>query len=127
MSRSSEPRSAVFRIASLLFVITLFCDAANLDDLFSSFVVLHDDIDFIAPGLRSNTASIARISQMQHQVLAPLRVVRLIIDQDSPAVAADTVQTAFTLLALFRDTAIRLRHQEIPAELLHLRNHSFLI
>jgi hypothetical protein len=121
------PHSVVFRVASWFFLIALSCDAVNLDDLFSPSVVLHDDIDIVASNIHSDAESVVRIFPTQHRVLVPLRVVRLMIDQDSPALSADTIQSPFNLLALLKDKSIALPHPEIPSELLHLRNHALLI
>jgi hypothetical protein len=127
MNLREGSHSAFMRIASLFFVITLFSDAANFDDMFSPSLVLHDDSDIVASDVHPCAGFTLPISSVQHQVLVALHVVRLIIDQDSPAFAADTVQTAFNLLASLRDISIRLPHQGNFPGLLYLRNHTLLI
>jgi hypothetical protein len=115
------------RLASWFFVIILFCDATNLDDVVSASVVLHDDVDTMVASMHPYPGSVASFSQVQHRCIVPPRFLRLIIDQDSPALPAESVQTAFNLLALVKNRPISLPRREIPEELLHLRNHSLLI
>jgi len=127
MNRLRGSRVAVFQVVSWFFVITVFTDAANLDDLLSPSVVLHGDINIAVSNVPPRAEPTPRSSQIQHHVFVQLDVTRFIVDQDSPALAADTVQTTFDLLAFLKGMSIRLPHQEIPAELLYLRNHTLLI
>jgi hypothetical protein len=43
MSGFVKSGSVLFQFLSWLFVISLFCDSANLDDLFHGVSVLHDE------------------------------------------------------------------------------------
>ncbi len=127
MNRFRESRSSVFRVALWLLAIALSCDAVNLDDLFSLSVVLHDDIDTIASSLHAPERSHGFGVPMQDRVLVPQRLVRPIIDQDSPALAADAIEATFSFLALLTDASVSLPRQQFPEDLLHLRHHSLLI
>jgi hypothetical protein len=45
MFRFVKSGSVLFQFLSWLFVASLFCDGANLDDLFHGVSVLHDDFE----------------------------------------------------------------------------------
>jgi hypothetical protein len=99
MNRFVKTNSALFQIVGWFFVATLFCDGANLDDIFIGSVVLHDDIDVIGPdlgacsgsgvlmcGKRHESGAVSSVRQSASLLRTPIRVV---VDQDSPSLAAD--------------------------------------
>ncbi len=101
MNRFVSHRS-VFIIALVWVVaILLFADAANLDDLCSGTLVLHDDDEVTAPvsiGLSSwadhggpNRSASLPLSHGEGSASKqqPATPVRVIVDQDSPSLAAD--------------------------------------
>ena len=80
MNRFVKRRSRLFLIVSWAFAATMFADAANLDDIFSSNYVIHDDDDASAP-----SASIPFHDSASNPLpeKAPPSPVRIILDQDS--------------------------------------------
>jgi hypothetical protein len=92
-------RSGLFLFTTWVFLASLFADSANLDDLFSSNYVLHDD-DQVC----SNTSS--SIPQDQYPEApqpskGPEKKVQVVIDQDSPALASDPLGPPSTSVSLF--------------------------
>jgi hypothetical protein len=85
-----------------IFIATLFADGANLDDLFSDAVVIHSDEDSISQyafGLVTPPPESALpIEHLPPQVpqkqdnpkKAPAAPGRIVFDQDSPSLAANT-------------------------------------
>ena len=94
MNRFAKSGTRFFLTFAWFVVATLFADSANLDDLFTSNYVVHDDDEVASADQQPQ--NIPPDSQ-QHPDKAPAHPVRVIVDQDSPSLAADT--DAFTLVA----------------------------
>ncbi len=86
MNRFVKRRSHLFFFVAWAFAATLFADAANLDDIFSSNYVIHDDDDACVPPGPIPTHD---CGAPQTQGKTPPAPVRLILDQDSPSLAAE--------------------------------------
>jgi hypothetical protein len=101
MNRFVSHKSALFLVVAWVVALTLFADGANLDDLASGTVVLHDDDQVTQSQVPDLAASMDRWSSDQsnpHSQVPvksgqPLRFpaspVRVIVDQDSPSLAAE--------------------------------------
>jgi len=137
MNRFLRSRTLVSQAAGWLFVATLFCDEANLDDLLSGSVVLHDDPEVSATELgacegtnypmcceqqRSVGASAVRPSVP----LSPT-IVRITMDQDSPSPPANQTHIGFESLPCHEDSPAGSLDNELPTELLYLQFRSLLI
>lgn len=124
MNRFVKRRSRLFLIAAWAFASTLFADAANLDDIFSSNYVVHDDDEASAPPLQIplHDSGPARTPDK-----APPPPVRLILDQDSPSLAADS--DASTLVEHTGFTGEKSVSYEMifALDALHIRFRSLLI
>jgi hypothetical protein len=113
-------RSGVFLIISWVFVGSFFADSANLDDLFSSNYVLHDDDEVC-----SNASSSVPQEQYPGVPLpskTPEKKVQVVVDQDSPALASDPLgppSTAVVLVALDEQVITTGFSSSDPLYLLH--------
>ncbi|HUI63937.1 MAG TPA: hypothetical protein VL126_03770 [Bacteroidota bacterium] len=137
MTQFVKSRSLFFYLVAWLFIAALFCDGANLDDLFPGFIVLHDDDDVATADQAASTGDIVLLSQVAHQSqgtctagqtipFSPARY-RIILDQDSPSLAAHTFQSVLKDLSLFSESPTLAFDRQLPTELLFLRFHSLLI
>lgn len=137
MNRFVKSQSFVFQLAAWFFVATLFCDAANLDDLFTGSIVLHDDEEVIAANLACPVGSATQMYGAQGIVkgssgiresapLSPAHV-RLIIDQDSPSLAAGQILIDFMSRCILENSPAASFESQLPIELRYLRFRSLLI
>jgi hypothetical protein len=124
MNRFVKRRSRLFLILGWGFAATLFADAANLDDLFSSNYVIHDD----------DAASVPPWAMPSHDGAAPQTPaksppspVRLILDQDSPSLAADSETATLTFQAMPSVEEAAGYVHVITADALHIRLRTLLI
>jgi hypothetical protein len=90
----------------------LFADAANLDDLFSSNYVLHDD-DEVTAGLSAVPATSSHQTTPAPGQLPPPPE-RVVVDQDSPSLAADADASTLVAKSLLCESAAVLYHS-IPS------------
>ncbi len=135
MNRFVAGKSILFLVLAWTLTATLFADGANLDDLCSGAIVLHDDDEATAPD-----AFLAQAAAPQHHAQAapkhhgpsdskqlPATPVRVIVDQDSPSLAADTrLETIFE--AVNTATSTLVIHRAPPArDALHLQLCTLLI
>ncbi len=135
MNRFVSAQSILFLVLAWTLTATLFADGANLDDLFSGTIVLHDDDEATAPD-----AFLAQAAAPQHHAptapkhhgssdskQVPGTPVRVIVDQDSPSLAADTrLETIFE--AVHAATSTLMIHRTPPArDALHLQLCTLLI
>jgi hypothetical protein len=137
MIRSLIFRSVPFRIAAWFFIATLFCDGANLDDLFRGIVVLHDDDELATVDLVLGCGSTLAFFGARFESSGGSRIeqpgplfrfsVRVAIDQDSPSLAASELRTICEPLLKPQDSPARTFDNQLPTQLLHLRFHSLLI
>jgi len=81
-----------------VFLASLFADSANLDDLFSSNYVLHDD-DQVC----SNASCIPQdqCPDVPQSSKVPEKNVQIVIDQDSPGLASDPLGPPPAIVSLF--------------------------
>lgn len=137
MNRFVKSQSVLSYLVAWFFVAALFCDGANLDDLLPGCIVLHDD-DEVASGDRAASSDDAAFAfQELHQSqrtctarqsapFCPARY-RVILDQDSPSLAALGFQSVFKDLVFLCNSHTVALERQLPTELLFLRFHSLLI
>ena len=107
MFRFARSGSVLFQFLSWLFVASLFCDGANLDDLLGGRCVIHDDVEIAAAstGIFSGlSVSAPGLSQVQAGAIvaapfvpSPAMKVPVVIDQDSPSALHDEFHHAWVL------------------------------
>jgi hypothetical protein len=124
MNRFVKHRSKLFLIVSWAFAATLFADAANLDDIFSSNYVIHDDDDACVPPGPIPTHDSAT---PQSPEKAPPSPVRLILDQDSPSLAADSDATSLVAQSMFRGEKTVTYEMVFAFDALHIKLRTLLI
>jgi len=137
MNRFIKANSLFARAMGWFFAASLFCDGANLDDIFSRSIILHDDEEVIGACQDSAAGSGTGMfcdhprssGETGLQPSAPLTrtPVRVIIDQDSPSLAAEGSETAIEPLPNFEDSPVPSSDVQRAVERLHLRFHSLLI
>lgn len=101
MNRFTQKRSLLFFAFGWLFVVALFADGANLDDLIPGTVVVHSDEDY---SLQTDAQLLTPVSSgvpvsphslPQHfpkrETPKPLTPLKIVYDQDSDSIAADPV------------------------------------
>jgi hypothetical protein len=131
MNRFLVSRSLLLHFATWLFIALFSCDEVNVADLCPGFFVLHDDDDIAAGSSVACCGSVqARCNAPQESSCAP-RVkqsgplarfgVRVLIDQDSPSLAAGECRTVFGSLVSLPDASMSDSDGPPPTELLHLR------
>ena len=99
MNQFVKGRSRLFLLTTWVFLASLFADSANLDDLFSSNYVIHDDDEVC-----SNASSSVPHDQYPgapQPSKVPEKKVQVVIDQDSPALASDPLGPPPTTVSLF--------------------------
>jgi len=124
MNRFVAHRSRLYLIIAWTFAATLFADAANLDDLFASNYVVHDDEDAVAP---PGAVPAPERTPPPPGTKAPAQPQHVILDQDSPSLAAE-----FDAVDLISTTPIAAEDVIAPRDfrddgLLHIRLHTLLI
>jgi hypothetical protein len=138
MNRFIAHRSTLFVAVAILFAAALFADSANLDDLVAGRLVLHDDDAVLAasvqPGRDANAGSSTHAGQaprsgsgthQRHD--APLSLLIIVLDQDSPSLAAETTADLLGIGLIFSGPA-RPRTLEVQSgDLLYLRFCALLI
>jgi hypothetical protein len=99
MNKFVQKRSGLFFLIAWVFVASFFADSANLDDLFSSNYVLHDD-DEVCSNAPSSIPQDQYPNAPQPSKVPEKRVL-VVIDQDSPALASDPLGPPSTIVSLF--------------------------
>ena|GEM_PF-1998612 len=99
MNKFVDKRSRLYFLISWIFLVSLFADSANLDDLFSSNYVIHDD-DEVCSDLPASIPCDQSPGVPQSQK-APEKKVLVVVDQDSPALASDPLGPPSTFVSLF--------------------------
>jgi hypothetical protein len=139
MNRFVSQRSVLFIYFAWCLTLSLFADAANIDDLCASAVVLHDDEDVgsatdpgiplvLECGIASTCSSLPHSKDPSTKSdSSPATPSRVIVDQDSPSLAAE-----WRLGAMFEsldgtDYIIAIRQSPPVREALYLRFCSLLI
>ena len=139
MNRSASSNSLFFVLFTWIFACALFADGTNLDDLISGSFVLHDDEDMVSQQtMESAVSALASASaiprSLRHlpagngtQKQVPLPAGRVIVDQDSPSLAADhLIGKVFSGEAVAPEESAIAAHFTL-AEELHLRFCALLI
>jgi hypothetical protein len=124
MNRFAERRSTLFLILSWACAAALFADAANLDDIFSSNYVIHDDDDASAPPGTVPSHDSPSPQKPQRSLPFPFRV---ILDQDSPSLAADSDTATLIVQAMPSSKENQTYESVICAGALHIRLRTLLI
>ena len=99
MNKFVQRRSWRFLLTAWVFLASLFADSANLDDLFSSNYVLHDDDQVCSdasPSIPQN-----QYPDAPQPSKVPEKNVQIVIDQDSPGLASDPLGPPPTIVSLF--------------------------
>jgi hypothetical protein len=119
------------------FVVTLFCDGANLDDLIAGSIVLHEDDEVYATELGAHGGinfpvpweqqSSMGASAIQQSAPSSRTTVRIILDQDSPSLATGRAYLAYEPFPFLKDFSPASFDNELPTELLYLQFRSLLI
>lgn len=132
-----KSRSLLFHSAAWFFIATLFCDGSNLDDLFLAGAVLHDDSEIVGAVMGEHDRvtfsgcwelhSTTGLTKVRHSPSLSHPLVRVIIDQDSPSLAADGLLAASEALAFLRESPAASFNKRLPVSHLHLLFHSLLI
>lgn len=124
MNRFVNRRSGLFLIVCWAFAATLFADAANLDDIFSSNYVIHDDDDASAP-LASSPSHDGASAPLPEK--SPPSPVRLILDQDSPSLAAELDASSLVAQSMFPGEETVSYEMFFAFDELHIKLHTLLI
>ena len=89
--------SLLFRVLSVAFALTLFADATNIIDLFTQSLVMHGDSDEDVQLVKNTGLSDSfSASSSRSNTQIPLDSRNVILDQDSPSLAADVLPFSFT-------------------------------
>ena len=124
MNRFVKRRSGLFLLVSWAFAATLFADAANLDDIFSSNFVIHDDDEAWAPPgpIPSQDSATPRLPDK-----SPPSPVRLILDQDSPSLAAESDASSLVAQSVFSGEKTVTYEMVFAVDALHIKLRALLI
>jgi len=139
MNRFVSHRSILFLALAWVVALTLFADSANLDDICAGTVVLHDDDEIgsaadqglaitLANGPGPSVAPLPRTKDAAAKSdSSPATPARVIVDQDSPSLAAEyRIGAMFETLAGAEDI-FTIRHTPPSREGLYLQFCSLLI
>ena len=116
-----------------IFVAAYFFDAANLDDLIPGNVVVHPDTNesSLAPQPASFEGFVGALAKPGSNPLTPMQcskphTIRIIIDQDSPSLAAEPLVAITTSTVLTEEHGLP-THSRRSALTLYLLNRTLLI
>jgi hypothetical protein len=124
MNRFVKGRSRFFLFVAWAFAATLFADSANLDDLFSSNYVVHDDDAATTPPVSIPSHDGA---PGQTPDKAPPPPVRLILDQDSPSLAAEYDASSLVAQSTLSGEKAVSYEMVFAVDALHIKLRSLLI
>lgn len=124
MNRFVKRRSRLFLIVCWAFAAAMFADAANLYDIFSSNYVIHDDDDASAPSGSIPSHDTAPTPSPEK---APPSPVRLILDQDSPSLAAESDASSLVAQSMFSGEKTVSYEMFFAFDALHIKLHALLI
>lgn len=99
MNRFTQKRSILYFAFGWLFIVALFADGANLDDLIPGTVVVHSDEDYslqtdaqlltpVSSGMPLSPHSLPQ-NFPKRETPKPLTPLKIVYDQDSDSIAAD--------------------------------------
>ena len=139
MNRFAKSNSIIFVLLTWTFAWALFADGANLDDLIPGKVVLHDDEDMVSQQSMESAASALVCANVNPHAIRhippnggaqkqdPIPAGRVIVDQDSPSLAADhLIGKVFSEESVTPEESAVVAHLAL-AEELHLRLCTLLI
>jgi hypothetical protein len=125
MIRSISYRPLLFAVLAWACIVAMGADFANLDDLLTTGVVLHDDQDVLSDVQNTH----ARADNAYAPVVAhPLHPVACaIIDQDSPSPAPDTDASVLPFGQVFLEPSPFALCAPPAGEALYIKHQSLLI
>ena len=124
MNRFVAHRSRLYLVIAWAFAATLFADAANLDDLFASNYVVHDDDAASAP---PGSIPVPDGIPAPAGTKTPAQPLHVILDQDSPSLAAEHDGVALISTTVFAAENIVPPRAFRDDGLLHIRLRTLLI
>ncbi|HMK39676.1 MAG TPA: hypothetical protein VK569_10070 [Bacteroidota bacterium] len=124
MNRFVKSGSRLVMFMAWVFAATMFADAANLDDIFSSNYVIHDDDAASAP---PGPIPVHDTGSPQAPAKSPPSPVRLILDQDSPSLAADSDASSLVDGTLLSGEKASVYEMVFAIDGLHIKLRSLLI
>jgi hypothetical protein len=136
MNRFTQKRSILFFVLGWLFVVALFADGANLDDLIPGTVVVHSDEDYslqtdaqlltqVSSGVPVNSHSLPQHFP-KHETSKPSTPLKIVYDQDSDSIAADPVLASESYV-IFPPEDYVYNESATPTQSLYLLHCSLLI
>ncbi len=136
MNKFTSNKSIIFLAVSWLFIVALFADGANLDDLIPGTIVVHSDEDNdtqtdydllvnVPNDIPVHAHSLPQHPQKQ-ETPQPTTTLRIIYDQDSDSLAANPVLASESSVMLPPETQVAIE-SVIPTYSLYLRNRTLLI
>jgi len=129
MNHFVKSGSRLFLFVSWVFLGSLFADSANLDDLFASNYVIHDDED-VASDLSQTAPASSQPSDhsgAQQSGSHPDQAVRVIVDQDSPSLPADRDASTLVGETPVVEPEVVAYETTLAAEPLHIKLRTLLI
>lgn len=123
----------LFRVGMWLFIAATFADAANLDDVLSDAVVIHEEQD---ADVRAAHAAVGTPQAQDNAATTPHRhgsrptpaaSVRVVFDQDSPSLAADPTPLEALFAVAPSEKPVTHHISRVPCELRYLRLCTLLI
>ncbi len=125
MFRLAQNSSRLFIYSGWFFVVTLFADGANLDDLFSSTDVIHDDEDVAS--VCSHSLPQPERAAGNQGAKSTDKGLRILIDQDSPSLAAEDCVAAFVNAIISSGTEETAYDPALPSGLLTIKLCTLLL
>jgi hypothetical protein len=125
MIRSFSHRQFLFGILAWVCIAALGADFANLDDLLTTGVVLHEDQDVLGgdQGIYAHTGH-----AFAPVVAKSLKIPAFaIIDQDSPSPAPDVDSSVLPFGQIFLEPALLTPLSPLTGEALYIKHQSLLI
>ena len=136
MNKFTQNKSKIFFAVAWLFVVALFADGANLDDLIPGTVVVHSDedndtqTDYDLLANVTNNSPVRSQSLPQHskkqETPQPTTTLRVIYDQDSDSLAANPVLASEAFVLLPPQTPVYFESQK-QTHSIYLLNCTLLI
>ncbi len=124
MNRFVKRRSVLFLFVAWAFAVMMFADAANLDDIFTSNYVIHDDDDAWAPPPPIPSHDPVSPPSQGKTTPAP---VRIILDQDSPSLAAEYDASSLVAQSTLSGEKTVSYEMVFAVDALHIKLRSLLI
>lgn len=136
MNKFTNNKSKIFFAVCWLFIVSLFADGANLDDLLPGTIVVHSDEDNDTQTDYDLLVSVSNDTPVHAQSLPeyphkqetpqPTTTLRIIYDQDSDSLAANPVLASESFVMLPPETPVCFESFK-PPHSLYLLNCTLLI